>query len=110
MADLEKILAEVIELLKPLKPQKIILFGSYAYGKPDEDSDIDLLIIKEVEKEKVRKERLLANQKMWQIIKKYNLGFDIFVDSPQRIQERIEKVQDQFYSEIMEKGKVIYAK
>ena len=32
------------------KPQKIVLFGSYAYGKPDEDSDIDLLIIKDTEK------------------------------------------------------------
>ncbi len=35
-----------IEKLKPLNPDKRILFGSYAYGKPNEDSDIDLFLIK----------------------------------------------------------------
>ena len=46
MIDIEKIKDEIIERLKPLKPDKIILFGSYAYGTPNEDSDIDLFIIK----------------------------------------------------------------
>jgi predicted nucleotidyltransferase len=36
---------QVIERLKPLNPEKIILFGSYAYGSPDEESDIDLMVI-----------------------------------------------------------------
>ena len=31
----------------PLKPDKIILFGSYAYGNPGEDSDIDLFLLKD---------------------------------------------------------------
>jgi len=45
MIDIEKIKPLIIERLKPLNPDKIILFGSYAYGTPNEDSDIDLYIV-----------------------------------------------------------------
>jgi len=47
MVDIEKIKPEIIEKLKLLNPDKIILFGSYAYGKPNEDSDIDLFLLKD---------------------------------------------------------------
>lgn len=36
---------EIVETLKPLRPKKIILFGSYAWGKPGKDSDIDLYVV-----------------------------------------------------------------
>lgn len=42
--ELNKIVKRVIDTYEP---EKITLFGSYAYGKPDADSDLDLLIIKE---------------------------------------------------------------
>ena len=45
MVDIEKIKLEIIERLKPLELNKIILFGSYAYGTPNEDSDIDLYVV-----------------------------------------------------------------
>lgn len=45
MIDIEKLKLEIIERLKPLNPDKIILFGSYAYGTPHEDSDIDLYVV-----------------------------------------------------------------
>ena len=45
MVDIRKIQDEIVERLKPLKPEKIILFGSYAYGKATEDSDIDLYVV-----------------------------------------------------------------
>jgi predicted nucleotidyltransferase len=42
----EGLLEEIVERLKEgLHPDKIILFGSHAYGKPNDDSDIDLLIV-----------------------------------------------------------------
>ncbi len=34
-------------LLAEYAPSKVILCGSYAHGRPDPDSDVDLLIIKE---------------------------------------------------------------
>jgi predicted nucleotidyltransferase len=41
----KNLINQVIERLKPLNPEKIILFGSYAYGSPDKESDIDLMVI-----------------------------------------------------------------
>ena len=46
MIDIEKLKDEIVERLKPLESDKIILFGSYAYGTLKEDSDIDLFLIK----------------------------------------------------------------
>ena len=43
--DIEKIKIEIIKKLEPLNLNKIILFGSYAYGTPHEDSDIDLYVV-----------------------------------------------------------------
>lgn len=45
MIDIETLKHEIVERLKPLDPDKIILFGSYAYGTPNEDSDIDLYVV-----------------------------------------------------------------
>jgi len=43
--DIEKFKKEIVDRLKPLNPYKIILFGSYAYGNPTKDSDIDLYVV-----------------------------------------------------------------
>ena len=45
MINIENIKLDIIERLKPLNIEQIILFGSYAYGIPHEDSDIDLYIV-----------------------------------------------------------------
>ena len=47
MVDIENLKPEIIDRLKPLKPDKIILFGSYAYGNPTVDSDIDFFLLKD---------------------------------------------------------------
>ena len=41
----ENVKDQIISNLRSLDPEKIILFGSYAYGNPTEDSDIDLYIV-----------------------------------------------------------------
>ena len=43
--DIEKLKQKIVKRLMPLQPEKIILFGSYAYGEPNEYSDIDLYIV-----------------------------------------------------------------
>lgn len=45
MIDIEQIKGQIVECLKPLNPDKIILFGSYATGQANEDSDIDLYVV-----------------------------------------------------------------
>lgn len=67
MVDIKKIQSEIVERLKSLQPEKIILFGSYAMGNATEDSDIDLFIVKDP-KSKQDNYELLARKK--------NKGFD----------------------------------
>jgi len=47
MVNIDELKPLIVERLKPLKPDKIILFGSYAYGTPTEESDIDLFLLKD---------------------------------------------------------------
>ena len=45
MIDIEKLKNDIVDTLKPLDPYRVILFGSYAYGTPTEDSDLDLYVV-----------------------------------------------------------------
>ena len=58
MINIEKIKPEIIERLKILEPEKIILFGSYAYGTPRDDSDIDLFLLMDTPKEETEAKAL----------------------------------------------------
>lgn len=110
MIDIENIKNELVRRLKPLDLDKIILFGSYAYGEPREGSDIDLFLIKDIKKDGVRQLRLAARRHLREFIFKNHIGIDILADSQERIEDRVNNVKDQFYREILEKGKVLYAK
>ena len=111
MIDIDILKDEIIQRLKPLNPNKIILFGSYAYGTPNNESDIDLFLLKDdLEKNQTRDYQLSLQKRLIDLQKKYLIGIDLFVDSSDRVQHRIEDVNDQFYDEIMRKGDVIYAK
>lgn len=111
MINIEKLKKEIVVRLKTLDPDKIILFGSYAYGTPNDESDIDLFLLKnDLAKKDVRTYQLLLQKSLLDIQKKYLIGIDLFVDSSERVQNRIQDVNDQFYSEIMSKGSILYAK
>ncbi|RLD60307.1 MAG: nucleotidyltransferase domain-containing protein [Bacteroidetes bacterium] len=105
MIDIEKLKPEIIECLKPLNPDKIILFGSYAYGTPTEYSDIDLFIVKDIKKENIREYKLNAKRKIRNLIVKYKTGFDIIVASENFLKTRT----DYFYQvDILQNGKILY--
>lgn len=93
-------------IVKEYQPEKIILFGSYAYGKPYEDSDIDLLIIKETDKSFF--DRLFEIRKIASDARR-GYSFEPVVMTPKELQERLE-IGDQFFEEILSRGKVLYAK
>jgi len=63
--NIENIKKEIVTALIPLDPKKIILFGSYAYGNPTEDSDLDICVVEESYtnkfKEKTKIRELLSN-------------------------------------------------
>ncbi len=106
MVDIEKIKPEIIESLKSLDPEKIILFGSYANGSPNDDSDIDLMLLKgNLSAEKARTYRVDARLNLRKLIKKYEIGFDILSDDPVKILNR----KDYFYKiDILQNGKILY--
>ena len=104
----ESVKNSIINTIRPMGPDKIILFGSFAYGKPESESDIDLLILKDIPEDKVRETRIEAKKLLWQEFRNKNISFDVLVDSENRIKSRIE-IGDLFYEEIFNKGQVIYA-
>lgn len=104
----ENIMSEITATLKQYGIEKIILFGSYAYGTPNKDSDIDLLVIKDIPENETREFRIKLKKALWLKLGKLNYSFDILVDNEQRIQKRIE-MGDLFNKEIYSKGKTIYA-
>ena len=55
MVDFEKIKPEILDSLRPVNADKIKLFGRYTYGTPDDNSDIDLFLIKDGLKKKNRR-------------------------------------------------------
>ena len=103
MINIENIKDEIIEKLKPLNPNKVILFGSYAYGTPNEDSDIDLFLVKDDTKEKHYEAK--AMMKLRDLTQKYHIGFDILSTS----NEKLNSSNDHFYKvDILCRGKVLY--
>ncbi|MEA3353848.1 MAG: nucleotidyltransferase domain-containing protein [Campylobacterota bacterium] len=107
MVDIEEIKDEIVERLKPLDPDKIILFGSYAYGTPNEDSDIDLFLVKDLEAKDARSYRLSARKELRMLINKHKIGFDVLAANNDFINTR----DDYFYKvDILQNGKILYAK
>ena len=102
-----KIISDIVEkLIEGYQPDKIILFGSYAYGEPTEDSDIDMLIIKDTDKRRI--DRCVEVRKL---VYDPNRGipFSPLVYTEREINRRL-ALGDDFVTEIMEKGGVLYEK
>ena len=102
MVDIEVLKHEIVERLKPLNPNKIILFGSYAYGTPNDSSDIDLFLVKDTDD---RNYDAVAMSKVTDLIYKYKIGFD-FLSAPASF---LSQREDYFYKvDILQNGQVLY--
>ena len=86
------------------KPEKIFIFGSYAQGKITPDSDVDFFIIKKTNK--IRRER---NREVSRILIDRQIPVDILVYTPAEVTKR-KKIGDFFISDILNAGKLVYAK
>lgn len=89
-------------IAQALKPEKIILFGSYASGSPTPDSDVDLLVIMETNDS--QKERYLA---VARLLRPRQFPVDIVVKTPKEIEAAL-KTNSFFTREILTKGVVLY--
>lgn len=89
------------QIARQFNPERIVLFGSYAVGKPSVDSDVDILVV------------MPHTGKSWEtaaaIRSRIHAGFplDLIVRTRQQIEERL-ALGDPFVQEITERGRVLY--
>jgi predicted nucleotidyltransferase len=99
----EEVLTEIVSrIVTVLRPEKIILFGSYAYGTPSGDSDVDLLVILDTKASLA--DRYLAVSRLLRP-RPFPLG--ILVKTPDEIAQALGKGHD-FICEIVTRGRVLY--
>jgi len=88
-------------IAKAFKPERIILFGSYASGSPSPDSDVDLLVV------------LPHRDKGWRVATQIRrrigspFAMDLIVRTPEQVRERL-ALGDPFIRDIVERGDVLY--
>jgi predicted nucleotidyltransferase len=92
----------VQRIVEALNPEKIILFGSYAYGKPNPHSDVDLLVILKT-KESLKERSWMVSR----LLLPRPFPVDILVKTPKEIEKAL-KTGDFFLEEILTRGKVLY--
>ncbi|HNK63690.1 MAG TPA: nucleotidyltransferase domain-containing protein [Anaerolineales bacterium] len=90
-------------IVSELKPEKIILFGSYAYGTPTPDSDVDLLVVMRTRAKTIDRYVMVSN-----ILDPREFPVDIIVKTPKELREEQKKKSGFFLREIITKGKVLY--
>ena len=97
------LLADITDkIVREFHPYKIILFGSYADGSPNSDSDLDLFVVMGPDKQ--------AHYRAMDIravAKIPYLAMDVIVRTPKEVEERI-SINDFFIMELLEKGRVLY--
>lgn len=98
-ADIQAITNDIVREFAPLQ---VILFGSYAYGTPTEDSDVDLLVVMDIPKSEFRNKAIEIRQRI-----PYCFSLDLLVRSPKEIAYRV-SYNDWFLREITEKGERLH--
>src|SRR5207248_9815615 len=90
------------QIAERFHPEKIVLFGSYAYGTPHEESDVDLLVVMPTRNPIAQSIRIdLAFERPFSL--------DLIVRTPSQIKRGLREDDcDWFLREVMEKGKVLY--
>lgn len=101
MVDRKRINAFVAQVARQFQPQRIVLFGSHAYGTPTADSDVDLLVIMDHQGHPAVQAA--------QIRKQIRAGFplDLLVRRPRAIRQRL-AMDDFFITEILQRGETLY--
>lgn len=103
MGKYEEKIPEIREgIVKEINPEKVVLFGSYAWGTPTADSDVDLFIVKDTQKNIFER-----NREVGRIVFGNKIAIDVLVYTPKQL-ERREKMGDPFVRKIIGTGKIVY--
>ena len=99
----EEILNDITrKIIRKFDPEKVILFGSHAWGVPARDSDVDLLIVMDSDQRPAKRSAQISMECRPRFV-----PMDIIVRTPDELKHRLE-IKDPFIHRIMEKGKVLY--
>ena len=90
------------QIAEQFHPDRIILFGSYAYGKPHKDSDVDILVVMPARDEINQAVRILEGTNS-------SFPLDVIVRTPHNLRWRLQE-GDWFLREIVGRGTVLYEK
>ena len=93
---------QIVENLKKINPEKIILFGSHAWGDPNASSDVDVLVVK-----KSKLQRRFRSTIAERLLNNLPYPVDVVVYTPEELKKR-KKMGDFFINLITKKGKVLY--
>jgi predicted nucleotidyltransferase len=92
-------------IVQACDPESVILFGSYAHGAPDSDSDIDLFVVmKPRDAQETSHHRIM---KVRAVAKLPYLPLDVIVRTPHEVETRL-AMGDFFIKDIIDRGKVLY--
>ena len=89
-------------IIRQYKPEKIILFGSYAWGKPTKDSDLDFFVVK-----KTKATTLKRLNEVGGLFMRRLYPMDFLVYTPDQIRRRL-AMGDFFVKDVIRKGKLLY--
>lgn len=99
------LLHELVQrVVRAVDPQKIVLFGSQAYGEPREDSDIDLLVIAASDQPRWRRAIPVYDALRGLVVSK-----DVLVYTPEEVEEWSD-VPGAFVTSVLRRGRVLYEK
>ncbi|MEW6482064.1 MAG: nucleotidyltransferase domain-containing protein [bacterium] len=90
------------KIISQFQPQKIVLFGSYAWGNPKKGSDLDLLIVKE--SSEVPHKRSIP---LYRLFRNWMIPMDFIVYTPQEV-IKYKDIKGSFIHKVLTKGKILY--
>ena len=96
----EQIEAFAREIVEKFHREKVIVFGSYAYGTPTDDSDVDILVVMETEKNPLREAAAVRRGT------RHPFPLDLIVRTPSDVARRLAN-QDSFICEIIGNGRLL---
>mgnify|MGYP001083208593 CR=1 FL=1 len=91
----------VRQIVQKFQPQRIILFGSYAYGQPRQESDVDMLVVMDTSLSEAEQAVRICQEI------EYHFGLDLIVRTPATLARRL-AMGDPFLREVVSQGKVLY--
>lgn len=99
----ERLIQEVTDrIVAAYEPEKIVVFGSWAWGDPDADSDLDLLVIKA---SNLRRDK--RGQEISRLFASRRFPLDVLVYTPEEVKKCL-RMKGSFVKYVLDQGRVVY--